>query len=232
MRLLLTLLLIATIQFAPTRSANAGMVFVEWDATFQGTAPGLTVSNTPTLNLGTLELDDLTATDPTFLGLFPDFIPFLSLEIPAAGLDAALAMTFSTPLATGSELLIFDVDFSDERLFLTSGGTPLTFIGQLETIAGENSMFPTYTAATGELHVNTNSPNNFEATRFDIAGLSSLDISAFRSQTGFNSGLRIAIAVPTQMNAVPEPSSAILLGGMFGLAGLLQKWRRRREGAI
>jgi hypothetical protein len=92
---------------------------------------------------------------------------------------------------------------------------------QLESIAGQSSLFPTYDPLTGELvavRPNASGLNDNEASVFDVSGLSSRDVG-FRNGNA-NSGIGLALALP-----VPEPGSAALVA--FGLGSLALRRRSR-----
>ena len=235
----LSVTLLATFCITPLVNAS---VFVDWDASFQGSAPGISIANVFSVSPGALELDTFTATDAVFLASYSQSIPSLGLMIEPAGIDAQFAFSTSTPLPTGSRLMVFDFDALDERMNVSSGGAPLVLDSQVETQSGASSTFPDYDAATGEL---TRSPftsdNPFEATLFDISGLDSFDVTADRSLASFASGLRIAVSVPSSptdpptspsdppsSSSVPEPASWLIVLVLFSMTGASRLWKTWR----
>ncbi|SLM29630.1 putative Flagellin A [Desulfamplus magnetovallimortis] len=141
---------------------------INWSSNTQGSGGGINATITSgAVNIGTETLLD----DPNFISNFSSNLSVL--EYGANSVTTVI--NFSSPLPTGSKLLLGDVD-SGHVATLTSGGTPLTYVSQLESRSGQNSTFPIYNPATGKLTSQPNSNNNDEVTSFDLSNLSSLQI--------------------------------------------------------
>ena len=160
----------------------------------------------------TLFLNPVTASAPQFVTQFGATVPGFNLTNGMGGsaADALAQITFSPPLPNGSRLLVLDLDVpkSQERVALTHMNGVVTFLEQLESEAGEMSVFPVWDPSTGVL-LSQGPSNNEECTVFDVSGVSALSVRYLRSDVspGGQTGAHIALGVP-----VPEPSSLALLG--------------------
>lgn len=197
-----------------TSRVFAASIFMEWSSINEGSGGGITATVSSTVNSGTFFYGDVTASDPNFVTQFAASFPALHYKATfSAPADISSDFIFSTPLPSGSKLLVRDVDFEDETLTLTSNGSPLTLLAQIESIAGAISTFPIYNSLTGVLITAGTAPggmNDGEVSIFDLSGLSSLQVSF---ENGLlNSGSNIAIAMP-----VPLPGSHLLLISALGL---------------
>ncbi len=125
----------------------------------------------------------------------------------AASISSTLS--FSESLPSGAKLLAIDLDFEAETFTLSSGGTPLVLLEQRETTDGASSDFPSYDSGTGTLSHSGGSTNEFEASVFDVSGLSAIDVDFVN---GLGSAGLIAIALP-----IPEPAPVPAVGSVGGL---------------
>jgi hypothetical protein len=176
---------------ANTYIANAGGVLA--DMTFS--TPGD----------DTLFLNPVTASASQFVTQFGATVPGFNLTNGAGGSagDGLAQMTFSAPLPNGSRLLVLDLDVprSQERVEIAHTNGVVTFNEQLESEAGEMSLFPVWNPATGVL-LSQGPSNNEECTVFDVSGVSALSVHYLRTDfsQGGQTGAHIALGVP-----VPEP---------------------------
>ena len=195
-----------------TYSANAGGVLA--NMTFSTTGDD------------TLFLNPVTASASQFVTQFGATVPGFNLTNGTGGsaADGFAQMTFSAPLPNGSRLLVLDLDVprSQERMALTHTNGVMTFVQQLESEAGEMSVFPVWDPTTGVL-LSQGPSNNEECTVFDVSGISAMSVRYLRSDVspGGQTGAHIALGVP-----VPEPSSVALLG-CLGASGFGFTRRRR-----
>jgi hypothetical protein len=219
------LLFVGVLNLAFSEIANsAGPNFAYFDFTVSG-------ANTYVANAGgviagmqfsttgddTLFLNPITASASQFVTQFGATVPGFNLTNGAGGsaADGLAQMTFSTPLPNGARLLVLDLDVprSQERVELAHADGVVTFVQQLESEAGEMSVFPVWNATTGVL-LSQGPSNNEECTVFDVSGDKVLSIRYLRSDVspGGQTGVHIALGIP-----IPEPTTAtLLLLGMMG----------------
>ena len=84
------------------------------------------------------------------------------------------SVVFSQGLSAGATLLLLDLDAGESITFDTD--TPITFLGQVETRQGENSVAPIWDSLSQTL-TGTDGINLEPAALFDIQGVSSISFS-------------------------------------------------------
>ena len=95
-------------------------------------------------------------------------------------------------------------------------GTPLSLDEQRETIDGSSSVFPSYDAGTGVLSTAATTPNDFEASVFDVSGISTIDVEF---AGGLGSAGFVAIALPiTTVPALGRVGGLTLTLCLIGVA--------------
>ena len=166
----------------------------------------------------TLTPKQLTATAPSYVAQYGATIHTAGMSngVSGSAANCLAEFTFNPPLPVGSRLIALDLDISlyDERFEFTHSGGVFNFLNQLESHAGEASVFPTWSAATGVLQSqDPRNDNEYEATVFDISGINALSARLLRNGPGGGiSNAHVAIAIP-----VPEPASMILAIALIAL---------------
>ena len=202
-------------------AAAATRIFVDWTSATGGSGGGIDATVAATINAGTMLTSSISATNPVYVDEFAASHSLLLYRTPTGPADIISTISFSTVLPAGSRLIIIDVDHAQETATLLTSGTPLTLLAQLESMAGANSIFPSWNPLTGELVATTLSGqlNNGEASIFDLGGLTSIQVDV---RGGNNSStVALAIALP-----IPEPGTLTLT--LVGITGLAIRARRRQ----
>lgn len=205
---------------------HAASIFIDWSSITEGAGGGITASVSSTVSSGTFSFGSIPADDPYFVSQFALSYSALHYKAGSGSTtpgDISSEFTFSSPLPSGSKLIVTDVDFDEETLTLTSSGSPLSLLEQIESMAGVTSVFPNYYPSTGKLITAGTAQGGLnirEASIFDLSGLSDLRVSF--ENGSYDSGSSIAIAMPV---TVPLPGSHLLF--TVGL-GLLTVLRRKR----
>lgn len=177
-----------------------------------------------------LEPRPLSFTASGFVAQFGETLPTIATTngVGGSAADALAQFTFNQPLPAGARLLVFDVDVTrfNERYELSHVGGVLELYDQLEGNSGGTSIFPTWSSVTGLLQSQgSRSDNDYEATVFDISGVTALTARFLRNSGGGGiAGAHLAIAIP-----VPEPAAWLLAGlAGLGIAPILCFSRNRR----
>lgn len=178
---------------------SAGSSFIEWESGTSGSGGGINATVDATISKGSLTTFEGPATNPTFIELFAANYGGMShFSGPGSTLSNIIStVSFSSTLPVGARLVVVDVDVAGENITLSSSGTPLTLLAQLETLTGQSSAFPSWDPLLGQLSATTPSGqfNNTEASVFNISGLSSIQVDSFGGKN--NSGIGVAVALPT-----------------------------------
>ncbi|MGI9431013.1 MAG: hypothetical protein ACR2PQ_02310 [Myxococcota bacterium] len=205
-------------------SAQAASTFIEWSSTAAGSGGGIDATVVSTVREGEFSVADIGASDPDFVADFSDVVPTFAYRTVSDHGDIEATITFSAPLPTDAMLLVIDVDAFLELVILSSEGTPLTLIEQVESADGAVSNFPTYNDVLGELAFTAGGDDNdSEVSIFDLSGVTSIQVDFRNGMLG--SGIRAAVALPTE---VPEPGPVgLLLVGSAVLAAAPGRRNRR-----
>ena len=206
---------------------NADFAYFDWgpgpiETGDTAVAHGITATITVLGSAETVDTISIAATNPDYVSQYGSPLKALRFE---SVFSERVRVDFSQPLPEGSRLLAIDIDAATtsglESVTLQDGTlSPLpNFIDQLETIAGETSLFPTYDASTGVLSaVDGVSDNIREATVFDISGANAIYVTTNHRASGVGFG------------TVPEPSAYVLW--LIAAAGYIVCWKtkgRRRS---
>lgn len=182
--------------------AHAERAFIEWTSDSEGSIGSYVATVDATIVDGVLGPDDGTATDATFVADFAGSYSVLRYGTPEfAPAEITSTITFSEALPAGSLLLVIDVDYRGETVTVSSLGTALTLVEQRETFDGATSSFPIWDGGAGMLTENTpgvEGQNEFEASVFDVGGLTEVDVDFAGGL--YESAIHLAIALPA---AVP-----------------------------
>lgn len=198
--------------------ATAATDFIVWSSPNAGSGGGVTATVASNVVAGSFQSTVVGATEATFVADYGPSLSVLFYRSTAAGpASITSTLSFSPPLPTGARLLAIDLDAGAETFTLTSGGAPLAFVESRETTAGALSAFPSYDAGSGVLSTTAASPNDSEATVFDVSGLSTLDVDFSGGSLG--SGSFIAIALPVQVPMLAPLGLFALVGGLLTVAG-------------
>ncbi len=220
------LLVAAVFALGGTR-ANAAPIYIDWASTSTGTGGGITANVSSTITSGAFVVGSShIPSDAGFIAEYGLLIPTLRYGSGPTTTPGIINSTiqFTAALPTGSELLIFDVDFLQETMvLLASSGVP-ALLAQRETVSSATSVLPSYNTGTGSLAALgttiTSPQNDFEVSIFDVSGVTSLQLDY--SNGGFNSGIFAAIALPGAATAVSAPSAMLLMLLGLGIAGFVR----------
>jgi len=190
-----------------TTQVTATSLFIEWTSAAAGSGGGIDATVDATITRGEIVTIVHPANDPNYVADFDADHSALAYGTgPSGPADIESTITFSAPLPVGSRLIALDLDQNVETFTLLSGGVPLTLLAQVESRAGESSIFPSWNTLTGDLVAQTTAPalNDNEASIFEASGLTAITVN-FRNG-GPASGSGLAIALP-----IPEPATGLLL---------------------
>jgi hypothetical protein len=200
--------------------------YAAWEANGPNSFMTSTAGIGGTLSFGTsgddhLFRNDIPATAGDFVAQYGSLVEAIKFDSGVAGSSASAEahVQLNSPLPAGSRLLAFDLDviLRNERFQISRDVGSLVLVDQLESQAGGNSHFPTWSSSTGVLAAQgTSGANDEEVTVFDVSGVQSLTIvySLRARTTGGVAGASFAIGVP-----VPEAPGVSLMA--IGLISIL-----------
>ncbi len=202
--------------------------FIVWTSGSAGSGGGISATVTSTVTQGSLTASSLNASDASFVADFAASYSVLRYRAEVVPASISSTLAFSQPLPGGAKLLAIDLDFEGEAFTLSSGGAPLALLEQRETTDGASSDFPTYDSGTGTLSHSAGSTNVFEASVFDVSGLSTIDVD-FVNGLGSAGLIAIALPVPTPVPALGPVGGLTLTLCLIGVALIVTARRRSPE---
>ncbi len=221
MKYALSLLVLA----ASVATANASVTPATWSATTASTASGSLPSG---ININAISTAPIVGLSPGQFGP-SQWDGSLPLSPSAVGLTVLAEVntfqtfTFDSPLVDGTLFYIENFDSSSLAEINVVGGT-LALVDASPSI----SLIPG-TGTTNDFLQSSNAGFNGEG---DAVLQLSGDVTAisigYHESVGAN-GVFYTFAEPAVSQAVPEPSSAMVMAGLFGLGGLIYVRRRKQS---